>query len=240
METQAESADQIESYMYLVNSDGHMPVFMSIRKEKLNGWVQYQTTGSFKNISNVNREMYVVSERTIDGSTVTSLEKLSNSYHTDMGAQLSGSSSTTWQVAHLPNTEVVVKSGNYALGTFTTSANGTVTLNDPVTSVEIGLAYTPVISTLPPEFQLADGVSVGQKRRIVRAVLDLFQTLDVKAKGTKILIRNVTEDFSLEPTPVTGRKEVYLLGWGNEGSVTITQDEPLPFSLNGILLEVEV
>ena len=240
METQAESADQIESYMYLVNSDGHMPVFMSIRKEKLNGWVQYQTTGSFKNISNVNREMYVVSERTIDGSTVTSLEKLSNSYHTDMGAQLSGSSSTTWQVAHLPNTSVVVKSGNYALGTFTTSANGTVTLNDPVTSVEIGLAYTPVISTLPPEFQLADGVSVGQKRRIVRAVLDLFQTLDVKAKGTKILIRNVTEDFSLEPTPVTGRKEVYLLGWGNEGSVTITQDEPLPFSLNGILLEVEV
>ena len=157
-----------------------------------------------------------------------------------MGAQLSGSSSTTWQVAHLPNTSVVVKSGNYALGTFTTSANGTVTLNDPVTSVEIGLAYTPVISTLPPEFQLADGVSVGQKRRIVRAVLDLFQTLDVKAKGTKILIRNVTEDFSLEPTPVTGRKEVYLLGWGNEGSVTITQDEPLPFSLNGILLEVEV
>ena len=97
-----------------------------------------------------------------------------------------------------------------------------------------------MIATLPPEFQLADGVSVGQKRRIVRAVLDLFETLDVKAKGTKILIRNVTEDFSLEPTPVTGRKEVYLLGWGNEGSVTITQDEPLPFSLNGILLEVEV
>jgi hypothetical protein len=240
METQAESSDQIESYTYLVNSDGHMPVFMSIRKEKLNGWVQYQTNGSFKNISNVNREMYVVVERTINSSTVTSLEKLSNSFHTDMGVQLSGSSSATWQVAHLPNSAVVVKSGNYALGTFTTSANGTVTLNDPVTSVEIGLAYTPVISTLPPEFQLADGVSVGQKRRIVRVVLDLFETLDVKAKGTKILIRNVTSNFALQPDAITARKEVYLLGWGTEGSVTITQDEPLPFSLNGILLEVEV
>ena len=240
METQAESFDQIESYMYLVNSAGHMPVFMSIRKEKLNGWVQYQTTGSFKNISNVNREMYVVVERTINSSTITSLELLNNSYYTDMGIQLSGSSSKTWQAAHLPNTSVVVKSGNYALGTFTTSANGTVTLNDPVTSVEIGLAYTPVISTLPPEFQLADGVSVGQKRRIVRVVLDLFETLDVKAKGTKILIRNVTSNFALQPDAITARKEVYLLGWGTEGSVTITQDEPLPFSLNGILLEVEV
>jgi hypothetical protein len=157
-----------------------------------------------------------------------------------MGIQLSGSSSKTWQAAHLPNTSVVVKSGNYALGTFTTSANGTVTLNDPVTSVEIGLAYTPVISTLAPEFQLDDGVSVGQKRRIVRVVLDLFETLDVKAKGTKILIRNVTSNFALQPDAVTARREVYLLGWGTEGSVTITQDEPLPFSLNGILLEVEV
>lgn len=240
METQAESSDQLESYMYLVNTDGHIPVFMSIRKEKLAGWVQYQTNGSFKNISNVNREMYCVVERTINGSTVTSLELFDNTYHTDMGAKLSGSASTTWQVAHLPNTAVVVKSGNYSLGTFTTDGSGNITLNDSVTSVEIGLSYTPTITTLPPEYQLADGVSVGQKRRIVRAVLDLFETLDVKAKGTKILIRNVTEDFSQQPTPVTARKEVYMLGWGNEGTVTITQDEPLPFSLNGILLEVEV
>ena len=240
METQPESSDQIESYMYLVNTDGHMPVFMSIRKEKLNGWVQYQTTGTFKNVSNVNRDMYVVVERTINSSTITSLELLDNSYHTDMGIKLSGGASTTWQAAHLPSTAVVVKSGNYSLGTFTTDGSGNVTLNDSVTSVEIGLAYTPVISTLPPEYQLDDGVSVGQKRRIVRAVLDLYQTLDVKAKGTKILIRNVTEDFSLEPTAVTARREVYMLGWGNEGTVTITQDEPLPFSLNGILLEVEV
>ena len=240
METQAESSDQIESYMYLVNSDGHMPVFMSIRKEKLNGWVQYQTTGSFKNVSNVNRNIYVVVERAINGSTITSLELLNNSYYTDMGIQLSGSSSKTWRAAHLPNTSVVVKSGNYSLGTFTTDGSGNVTLLDSVTSVEIGLAYTPVISTLAPEFQLADGVSVGQKRRIVRAVLDLFETLDVKAKGTKILIRNVTSNFALQPDAVTARREVYLLGWGTEGSVTITQDEPLPFSLNGILLEVEV
>ena len=241
METQAESPDQIESYTYLVNSDGHMPVFMSIRKESLNGWTLYTTSGSYKNISEVNRKMYVIVERTINSATVTSLELMDNSYHTDMSVQLSGSSSTTWQAAHLPSTSVVVKSGNYSLGTFTTSSNGTVTLANAVTSVEIGLPYTPEVTTLPPEFQLEKGgISVGQKRRIVRAVLDLFSTLDVKAKGTKILIRNVTDDFSTEPTAVTARKEVYLLGWSNEGSVTITQDEPLPFSLNGILLEVEV
>ena len=54
------------------------------------------------------------------------------------------------------------------------------------------------------------------------------------------MIRQVTDDFSQEPITVTERKEVYLLGWGKLGRVDITQDEPLPLTLNGVMLEVEV
>jgi hypothetical protein len=240
IEAQRESADQMEGYLYLLNTDGHMPVFMSIRKEKVQGWVRYDTTGNFKNIVNVNRQIYTVVERTINSSTVTTLELFSNSFHLDMASQQTGSATTTWTVSHLPNTEVQVKSGNFSLGTFTTNGSGQLTLNDAVTSVEIGLGYTPEITTLPPEMQLPDGISVGQKRRVVRAVLDLVSTLNVKAGGTRILLRSVTDDFSLDPTALTQRKEVYLLGWSKEGRVTVTQEEPLPMTLNGILLEVEV
>jgi hypothetical protein len=126
------------------------------------------------------------------------------------------------------------------MGTFTTDGSGNLTLTEAVTSVEIGINYTPTMTTLPPEFTLQDGITVGQKRRIVRAVLDLNETLSVKTKGTNILIRRVTDDFSQEPTAITQRKEVYLLGWSAEGTVTITQDQPLPITLNGVLLEVEV
>lgn len=240
IEAQRESADQMEGYLYLINSDGHMPVFMSIRKEKIQGWVRYETNGSFKNIVNVNRKIYTVVERTINSSTVTSLELMDNSYHLDMASQQTASATATWTVSHLPNTSVQVKSGNYSLGTFTTNGSGQVTLNDSVTSVEIGLAYSPLVTTLPPETQLEDGVTVGQRRRVVRAVLDLVTSLNVKAGGTKILIRSVTDDFSLEPSSITERKEVYLLGWSKLGRVDITQDEPLPLTLNGVLLEVEV
>lgn len=240
IEAQRESADQMEGYLYLLNSDGHMPVFMSIRKEKVQGWVRYDTNGSFKNIVNVNRQIYTVVQRTINNATVVSLELYQNTYYTDMASQQTASATKTWTVAHLPNTAVQVRSGNYALGTFTTNSSGVVTLDQAVTSVEIGLAYTPEITTLPPEMQLPDGISVGQKRRIVRAVLDLVSTLNVKAGGTRILLRSVTDDFSLEPSPITQRKEVYLLGWSKEGRVTVTQEEPLPMTLNGILLEVEV
>lgn len=241
MVAQREAVDQVESYLYAVNTDGKMPVFMSIRKEQLQGWCEYSTDGDFKNVVNVNRKIYAVVEREINSTTFTTLELLNNDYHTDCAKKYTNATATkNWTIAHLPNTEVVVKSGNYSMGTYTTDSSGNLTLTDAVDEVEIGLNYTPELETLPPEFQLPDGISVGQKRRIVRAVLDLNETLDVKTKGTSVLIRRVTDDFSLEPTPVTERKEIYLLGWGKEGTITITQDQPLPLTINGLLLEVEV
>jgi hypothetical protein len=241
MVAQREAADQVEAYLYTINSDGKMPVMVSIRKEQLQGWAEYTTDGSFKNVVNVNRKIYAIVERTINSSTITTLELLDNEYHTDCASkQTNASAITDWTVSHLPNTEVVVKSGNYSLGTYTTNGSGELTLTDAVDEVEIGINYTPTMTTLPPEFTLQDGISVGQKRRIVRAVLDLNETLDVKTKGTSVLIRRVTDDFSIEPTPLSTRKEIYLLGWSSEGTVTVTQDQPLPLTLNGLLLEVEI
>jgi hypothetical protein len=239
--SQREASDQVEAYLYLVNAEGKMPVFMSIRKEQLQGWGEYSTQGNFKNAVVVNRRLYSIVERTVNGSTIKALELMDNEYHVDSAAKYTnGSPTKTWTISHLPNTEVIVKSGNYSMGTYTTNGSGQLTLTEAVSSVEIGLDFTPELTTLPPEFQLPDGISVGQKRRIVRAVLDLNEALNVKTRGTTLLIRRVTDDFSLEPVAVTSRKEVYLLGWSSEGTVTITQDQPLPLTINGILLEVEV
>lgn len=241
MVAQREAGDQVEAYLYLINEDGKMPVFMSIRKEQLQGWAEWSTQGSFKNSVVVNRVVYVICERQIDGNTFTSLEVLDNEYHTDSAIKDTDSTAkTNWTVAHLPNTQVVVKSDNYAMGTYTTDASGNFTLTAAVDNIEVGLDFTPELVTLPPEFQLPDGISFGQKRRVVRAVIDLNETLNVKTKGTTLLIRRVTNNFANQPDPITGRKEVYLLGWGNEGTVTITQDQPLPITINGLLLEVEV
>ena len=241
MASQREAADQLEAYMYLVNSDGKMPVFMSIRKEQLQGWAEWSTQGEFKNVVVVNRQVYAICERTINSATFTSLELLDNEYHTDSAIKATNATAkTNWTIAHLPNTQIVVKSENYAMGTYTTDANGDFTLTVAVDNIEVGLDYTPELVTLPAEFQLPDGISFGQKRRVVRAVLDLNETLNVKTKGTTLLVRRVTNNFANQPNVITGRKEVYLLGWGNEGTVTLTQDQPLPITINGIMLEVEV
>jgi hypothetical protein len=241
LEVQREAEDQVESYLYAINETGDMPVFVSIRKEKLQGWGKYVTEGAFKNVVNVNRKVYVVCERVVDGVTQLRLELINNDYNLDSASKYtSGTATTSWTVSHLPNTQVEVKSGNYALGTYITDASGNITVSSPVTEIEVGINYTPTMTTLPVEFQLQDGVSVGQKRRVVRVLLDLNESLNVQVQGTNILIRRVNAVFANQPDPITEKKEVYLLGWGREGNVTISQDQPLPLSINGVLVEVEV
>jgi hypothetical protein len=38
---------------------------------------------------------------------------------------------------------------------------------------------------------------------------------------------------------MTARKEFWMLGWDRLGEVTITQTEPLPLTVNGIMVELE-
>tara|TARA_R100001594_G_scaffold23594_2_gene46201 strand:- start:3062 stop:4999 length:1938 start_codon:yes stop_codon:yes gene_type:complete len=238
---QQEASDQIEGYLYMVNTDGDLSVFMSIRKEKLQAWSKYTTTGTIKNIVNVNRQIYLVVQRTFNSTNYTMLERLDNTCFLDCSKKFTSSpSNNEYSVSHLAHGTVYVRSGNYSLGEHTVSSGGVCTTTETVGTAEIGLNFTPTIQTLPPEFQLQEGVTVGEKRRIVRAVLDLYESLSITAKGTEILVRNVTDDLSTEPSKITARKEVYLLGWSTDGTVTVTSSDPLPLTVNGIMLEVEI
>ena len=67
-------------------------------------------------------------------------------------------------------------------------------------------------------------------------------------KLTEEEIDDLIQEWTPEPllaalpstNALTTRKEIYFLGWSDDGKVTISSDEPLPLGLNGILLEVEV
>jgi hypothetical protein len=154
---------------------------------------------------------------------------------------VAGSATASWTgLDHLDDTVIKVVSGNYSLGSKTVGSDGSLSTSpDTFTTITAGLDYTPTITTLAPELQVEGGTSAGTHRRVVRTVLDLNESLDVSAKGTKLLIRNVNDDLSTEPSKVTGRKEFWMLGWDRLGEVTITQTEPLPLTVNGIMVELE-
>jgi hypothetical protein len=242
LEVQTENDQGQESYAYILNTDGSLAVYMAMRNEKISSWSKWTTDGEFKNICSINGLVFAIVKRTIDSAVVYLLELFDSSLTLDAAETLvSGSATASWTgLDHLDDTVIKVVSGNYSLGSKTVGSDGSLSTSpDTFTTITAGLDYTPTITTLAPELQVEGGTSAGTHRRVVRTVLDLNESLDVSAKGTKLLIRNVNDDLSTEPSKVTGRKEFWMLGWDRLGEVTITQTEPLPLTVNGIMVELE-
>jgi hypothetical protein len=232
-----------EQYLLVVNDDGTIAQFISARAEKIAGWSLWETEGGtspkFDSICSVGDIIYVSVLR--GGSYF--LEKFASDDLTlpiDCAlSYTSGSAQTTWTVSSIYQGQTVdVISGNYYLGSFLVNGSNQITLNNAVTSITVGYTFTVEIETLPIELQDKTGSYSGRPKRISRVILDLNSTLSVSLSGNSLIIRQVTDDFSSEPTPVTGKKEFFLLGYNRDAIVNITQTEPLPLRVLGLSMEV--
>ena len=64
-----------EQFAVVVNSNGSISCYHSIRSEKIAGWYPWQTTGTFESVVNLNNVLYTAVKRTSGGSTVYYLEQ---------------------------------------------------------------------------------------------------------------------------------------------------------------------
>ena len=242
LEAQVEATSEQESYLFVVNEDYDLAVFIAVDSQDLSGWVEWTTTGNIKTIANVNRQMFCVVDRTIDGSPATFLEQFDTNYRLDAAEKATSVSATTsWTgFTHLAGETVSVRAGERDLGTVTVNASGELTTPTEETAIEVGLGYAPVIKTLKPEVQLPSGTTVGENRRVVRVVLDLLETLNVTVNGFAVTLWNPGDDITDGLSEFTGRREEYLLGWDSDGRVTISQSENVKFHVTGAMVEVEV
>lgn len=240
------NTERPETYLFLVNSDGDVCIFHSLRSEKKQGWTLWSTEGSFKSICTVAGTIYTVVQRTINSATVYYLEKFSSTDATTVDAAKSvtvGSPATTFSgFDHLAGETVAVVSGNQYLGTYAVATGGSagqITITDSgITTITAGINYTPTLKTMPVESLQSGGQFNGDPKRINRVMLNLRNTLAISVDGEYLRIRKVTDDLSEDRTPQTGIREFNLLGWSKTPQVTITQEDPLPMKLLGVGLEV--
>ena len=66
--------------------------------------------------------------------------------------------------------------------------------------------------------------------------MGLNSALATSVSGTRLILRQVTDDLSLSPTAVTGKRDFYLLVI-IKMTVTITQEDPLPVRVTGLVME---
>ena len=231
------------NYVYLVNTDGTVVVLNTLREQEIAAWSGPWSTlnGNFKQVGVLDYDTYFIVRRTINGTDYNYVEKLNDSYYTDSGVQIaSHSSATVTGLDHLEGETVKVKLGG-AVQTDATVSSGSITLSrtPSAEAVEVGLHYAPTITTMPVSDGYQDGPTLNRDKRIVKVVLNRYQSLGIIVNGEKLPDRQLDADtFDAVPSPSDELTEIYLNGWSQNAQVTITQEDPVPMTILGIDLEV--
>lgn len=225
------------NYVYVVNSDGTMAVFNTLRAQNVAGWSYWTTDGEVQNICRLVDSIYL----TVKRGTNYVIEKLNDDALTDSAVlYTSPATNTLTGLSHLDGVECKVIADGSVLGN-ETPASGSVTIDRVATnSAEVGLFFRPTVKTMPIEKDIGPGYNLMTEKRIVRAMVYMQNTTNLKVQDVLLPFRNFgTGILDQAPTEFTGKKEVYLLGWTKTAQVTITQDEPGPMTVLGLSLEME-
>ena len=238
------TTDRPEQYAVVVNADGTLAVFHSLRVERLAGWVRWTTDGLFKSVTTIDNVLWAVVYR----RGAYRLEKFDTTGYVTVDSAYSATAAATavWAVParftdnvyvvsrRAANTDVCYSFGELEVDT------ATVTLPSAVTNVLMGDAYFLEVETLPPAIQSDKGSLLGEKKRIVKANVALADTMHIVVGGEALIARQTTDDLSLPPEAITDFYEFTQLGYSTEPTITFTQTEPMPARIMGVVMKVSV
>jgi len=241
MASQTGDVENEGNYLYVVNGDGSMGVFITNRAEKVMAWTKYTTSGDIMDVAVVEDIVYLYVKRTINSSTVYHVEALDNSYYTDASIQVTQSSSTAVSgLAHLNGQACRVRADSAIMANATPSG-GAITLSRAATNIEVGLNYDVTIKTMPTALALQSGPISTKKRRISRVSAQLHESSGLKINGKAVPNKSFGANvLGQAPESFTGIKSLPVLGYSKTAQVTVTQTDPLPLTLLGLTVELQV
>jgi len=230
------------NYFYLVNGDGTVAVYNMLRNQEVSGWTKWTTNGTVTGVCVVVDEVYMTVERHMGSTYQTQLEQLDVATFTDSNVTktLSPAGVTVSGIPATMNGETLrVKADGAVVADAVTTA-GSLTLAAAATSVEVGMNYDVRIKTMPLNIDFQNGPILTRKKRIVRIVLDVYESLGIYVDDELLADRLFgTGVLDTTPLPFTGIKDIHKMGWTDLAQVTIKQTDPLPLMLLGLSLEVE-
>lgn len=237
-------------YDLLVNADGTMTWFCTLRAQEVNAFTLALTDGKFLDVGVVGETIYVVVERTVQGTIKRFLERFVDGLYVDSGK--TGGAASSVAVPHLAGETVSLRlDGNWQQDQVV-PLTGTLTFpRASATSYQVGLpwpvvdeatSYVYCVADLPIAADLADGPVMGRKRRIVELTVNLLETETLVVNGNRIIGRQFGDGLLDQPvSAITGeRRKRGLSGWNNGGRVKIGDTRPGPVTVLALAKSVGV
>ena len=232
------------SYLYIVNGDGTVAVLLSQQDDDIAAWAKWTTDGSFKSVAVVEDSVYFLVSRTISGGTAYYIEEASLDYYLDSASQvtLSPAGVVVSGLWHLEGETVRVRADS-AVRANETVSSGAITLDRDATDVEVGLWFQPLAESMPPHPDFGGGSTMADEKRITEASVYVYETLGLVVNGDRLPDRVLDVDkLDTMPEPYTGFKK-HRPGdsrWEILPTLTLSQEDPLPMTVLGVVYEVEV
>jgi len=159
----------------------------------------------------------------------------------DSGLTYDGTPATTISgLDHLIGESVVALADGVAVGPFTVSASGTITLATAASKVQAGLPYTADLETMRIEAGAPDGTAQGRRKRIAVVVVRLDQTGEGLFMGPSP--SEATESLRLASGALfDGDTDEFPWIGGTEqaGRIALRHTLPTPCTITGIFPRLE-
>jgi hypothetical protein len=229
--------------LFITNGqDGTMAVFSLLRSQNVIAPSEFSTDGEFVDVGVDITTIYSVVKRVVDGATVYYVERFDDTLQTD--SAVTGGVASTAALPHLVGKSVDVILDGMIQPIETVPAGGTVTFDRAsASSFQAGLDYTVRAVTMPTEVRLQSGSRIGFRKRIVEVNALVKDTQHLKINGTNVPFRALDNPNTLDE-PIqefTGTKTLQgILGYTQDGKITIEQDIPLKMTLLGLEYKVSV
>lgn len=238
------SGDDEGNFVYVVNGDGTLCCYTTLRAQEVAGWSQWTTDGLFKSVAVVNEDRYVITRRAINGASYNFVEKMDETARLDASVMdvNSPASATITGLDHLEGESVAIRSDNLVFSDAEVSAGALTVVEQAVGDYEVGLRFSVTVQSMPLTGNYGNGDFFIRRKRVVKAHVYVYQSLGVLLNGRVLPNRSYDiDDFDESPQPVT---TTFLLeestNWSEEPLyVTISQVDPLPFTILSMDIRLE-
>lgn len=233
----AVNTDENDLLLIVNETDGSIAAFSLLRAQNVIAPSEFTTTGDFIDVGVDITDIYTVVKRTDNTTDKYYVEVFDDTVRTD--SAVTGGAVASLDASHIDGQTVnVISDGLVELDQ---TADSAVTfVNTPTTSCEVGLPYTVTVRTMPIDVRMQSGTRIGFKKRIVEVNALLYETQNLVINGNLVPIRTLGAGALDSAVPeFTGTKVLHgILGYSNNGQITVTQNAPLKFTLLGLEYKV--
>ena len=179
--------------------------------------------------------------RNVNGTDQYYVEVFEDGLLTDSAKTGTGAVSTV-AMSHLATETVNIILDGSVQANQAVPAGGTVTLSRAsVSSYELGLPISVEARTMPVDLKLQTGTRIGFKKRIVEVNALVYETQHMVINGILIPFRAFGDILDEAVDEYIGTKTLHgILGYTQEGKITISQNIPQKMTLLGMEYKVAV